>query len=103
MPRCSVFSDFAQSRRLGLNLTAAGYVFLLDPWWNPAAERQAISRTHRIGQTEKVFAYRMISSETIEEKMLQLQSKKTALADIIAHAANPFRNLTAEDIIELFE
>jgi SNF2 family DNA or RNA helicase len=88
---------------VGLNLTAAGYVFLLDPWWNPAVERQAISRSHRIGQTEKVFAYRMITSDTIEEKILQLQEKKSALAGIFAQSANPFRNMTAEDIIELFE
>jgi len=88
---------------LGLNLTAAGYVFLLDPWWNPAAERQAISRTHRIGQTEKVFAYRLITSETIEEKILQLQEKKTALAGILAQSAYPFRNMSEDDIIELFE
>jgi SNF2 family DNA or RNA helicase len=88
---------------IGLNLTAAGYVFLLDPWWNPAAERQAISRAHRIGQTEKVFAYRLISSDTIEEKILKLQEKKTALAEIFATSANPFRNMSADDIIELFE
>jgi SNF2 family DNA or RNA helicase len=88
---------------VGLNLTAAGYVFLLDPWWNPAAERQAISRAHRIGQTNKVFAYRMITSDTIEEKILQLQGKKIALAEIFTQSANPFRNLTTEDIIGLFE
>ena len=87
---------------LGLNLTAAGYVFLLDPWWNPATEQQAISRSHRIGQTEKVFAYRMITSDTIEEKMLQLQEKKSALAGIFAQSANPFRNITTEDIMGLF-
>ena len=88
---------------LGLNLTAAGYVFLLDPWWNPAAEQQAISRTHRIGQTEKVFAYRFITSDTIEEKILHLQDKKKALADILAQSAFPFRNMSAEDIMDLFE
>ena len=88
---------------VGLNLTAAGYVFILDPWWNPAVERQAISRTHRIGQTEKVFAYRMITSETIEEKILHLQEKKAALADILAQSAYPFRNMNTEDIIGLFE
>ena len=88
---------------LGLNLTTAGYVFLLDPWWNPAAERQAISRAHRIGQTEKVFAYRMIATDTIEEKILHLQEKKTSLAEIFIQSANPFRNLTADDIIDLFE
>ncbi|MDR1171825.1 MAG: DEAD/DEAH box helicase [Bacteroidales bacterium] len=88
---------------VGLNLTAADYVFLLDPWWNPAAERQAISRTHRIGQTGKVFAYRMITSDTIEEKILQLQEKKLELADILSRSANPFRNMTAENVMELFE
>jgi len=102
-PDVSFFLISLKAGGLGLNLTAADYVFLLDPWWNPAAERQAISRSHRIGQTEKVFAYRMITSETIEEKMLQLQSKKTALANIISQTDKPFRNMTAEDIIELFE
>ncbi len=88
---------------VGLNLTAADYVFLLDPWWNPAAEQQAISRTHRIGQTEKVFAYRMISSGTIEEKILQLQDKKSALAGIFVQSANPFGSMTPDDIMDLFE
>ena len=102
-PDVSFFLISLKAGGVGLNLTAAGYVFLLDPWWNPATERQAISRTHRIGQTEKVFAYRMISSDTIEEKILKLQEKKAALADILAQSANPFRNMTAEDVIGLFE
>ncbi len=88
---------------VGLNLTAADYVFLLDPWWNPAAEQQAVSRAHRIGQTEKVFAYRMITSDTIEEKILQLQEKKSALADIFAQSANPFSRMAPDDIMTLFE
>jgi SNF2 family DNA or RNA helicase len=87
----------------GLNLTAAGYVFILDPWWNPAAEKQAISRSHRIGQTEKVFAYRLITSDTIEEKIMRLQERKSALADIFVSSANPFRSMTADDVLELFE
>ncbi len=87
---------------VGLNLTAADYVFLLDPWWNPAAEQQAISRTHRIGQSNKVFAYRMITSDTIEEKILQLQEKKSNLADILARSDNPFHNMTPESVMELF-
>jgi non-specific serine/threonine protein kinase len=87
---------------VGLNLTAADYVFLLDPWWNPASEQQAISRSHRIGQTEKVFAYKMITSDTVEEKMLQLQEKKSALLEIFAQSANPFRNMSAEDVMGLF-
>ena len=68
---------------LGLNLTAAGYVYLLDPWWNPAVEAQAIDRSHRIGQTQQVFAYRLICRDTVEQKILELQQKKRALADAI--------------------
>ena len=68
---------------VGLNLTAAEYVFLLDPWWNPAVEVQAIDRTHRIGQTRPVFAYRLIARDTVEEKVLALQQSKPALADAI--------------------
>ena len=61
---------------MGLNLTAAEYVFLLDPWWNPAVEAQAIDRAHRIGQEKPVFAYRLIASNTVEEKILELQRGK---------------------------
>ena len=68
---------------VGLNLTAADYVFLLDPWWNPAVEAQAIDRTHRIGQTRQVFACRLIAKGTVEEKVLELQQSKRALADAI--------------------
>ncbi|GHT78598.1 helicase [Bacteroidia bacterium] len=87
---------------VGLNLTAADYVFLLDPWWNPAVEQQAISRTHRIGQSNNVFAYRMISTDTIEEKILQLQEKKSVLAGIFAASAHPFRDMTVENVMDLF-
>jgi SNF2 family DNA or RNA helicase len=73
---------------LGLNLTAAEYVFLLDPWWNPAVEAQAIDRTHRIGQSRHVFAYRLISKDTVEEKVLELQKSKRDLADAIITADN---------------
>ena len=59
-----------------MNLTAADYVFLFDPWWNPAAEQQAIDRAHRIGQTKKVFTYRLITKDTVEEKVVELQNKK---------------------------
>merc|ERR1711937_1136357 len=65
----------------GLNLQVANHVFLLDPWWNPACELQAIQRAHRIGQTKEVKAVRFISSDTIEEKMLQLQEKKQLVFD----------------------
>ena len=87
---------------VGLNLSVADYVFLLDPWWNPAAEQQAISRAHRIGQTEKVFAYRMITADTIEEKILHLQEKKAALADIFVQSKKTFGGMTADDIVGLF-
>jgi superfamily II DNA or RNA helicase len=71
---------------LGLNLTAADYVYLLDPWWNPAVEAQAVDRAHRIGQTRTVFAYRLVARDTVEEKILELQAGKRALADAIVQA-----------------
>ena len=64
----------------GLNLTAASYAILYDPWWNPAVEAQAIDRTHRIGQTKPVFAYRLLAAETVEQKIRALQQEKAALA-----------------------
>jgi SNF2 family DNA or RNA helicase len=70
----------------GLNLTAADYVYLLDPWWNPAVEAQAIDRAHRIGQTRRVIATRIVAKGTIEEKVLELQASKRALADAILGA-----------------
>ena len=84
---------------LGLNLTAAEYVFLLDPWWNPAVEAQAIDRAHRIGQTRPVFAFRLIARDTVEEKVLQLQEGKRKLADSIVRADEKLiRNLRREDL-----
>ncbi len=84
---------------LGLNLTAAEYVFLLDPWWNPAVEAQAIDRAHRIGQTRPVFAYRLIARNTVEEKVLDLQNTKRALADAIVRAdSGGIRDLRREDL-----
>ncbi|MDB4728577.1 SWF/SNF helicase family protein, partial [Saprospiraceae bacterium] len=71
----------------GLNLTAADYVFMLDPWWNPAAEKQAIARAHRIGQTKKVFALKFITKDSIEEKILKLQERKATLAEDILSGA----------------
>jgi SNF2 family DNA or RNA helicase len=83
----------------GLNLTAAEYVFLLDPWWNPAVETQAIDRAHRIGQTRPVFAYRIVAEATIEEKILLLQERKRRLADAIVSADRALlRDLTREDL-----
>jgi superfamily II DNA or RNA helicase len=98
-PDCRVFLVSLKAGGLGLNLTAAEYVFLLDPWWNPAVEAQAIDRTHRIGQTEPVFAYRLIARGTVEEKVLELQETKRALADsIIAADESLIRTLTREDL-----
>lgn len=87
-PDCKLFLISLKAGGLGLNLTAAEYVFLLDPWWNPAVEAQAIDRAHRIGQTQRVFAYRLIARDTVEEKVLELQQKKRALADAIINEDN---------------
>ena len=88
---------------VGLTLTAADYVYLVDPWWNPAAEQQAIDRSHRIGQEKKVFAYRMICRDSVEEKILQLQERKRSLAaDLIADEAGFVKTLTREDVDYLF-
>lgn len=98
--KCPVFLISLKAGGLGLNLTAAEYVYLLDPWWNPAVEAQAIDRSHRIGQTQHVFAYRLICRGTVEEKILELQQKKRDLADAILSADNrgAIQNLTREDI-----
>jgi SNF2 family DNA or RNA helicase len=87
-PDCKLFLISLKAGGLGLNLTAAEYVFLLDPWWNPAVEAQAVDRAHRIGQTRPVFAYRLIARDTVEEKVLALQKTKRALADAIITADN---------------
>jgi SNF2 family DNA or RNA helicase len=88
---------------VGLNLTVADYVYLVDPWWNPAAEQQAIDRAHRIGQTRKVFAYKMICKDSVEEKILQLQQKKKMLADdLIQEEAGFVKNLSRADVEFLF-
>jgi len=80
---CKLFLVSLKAGGVGLNLTAADYVYLLDPWWNPAVEAQAIDRSHRIGQSKSVFAYRLIARNTVEEKVLELQKKKKSLADSI--------------------
>jgi SNF2 family DNA or RNA helicase len=85
-PACPVFLVSLKAGGVGLNLTAADYVFLLDPWWNPAVEAQAIDRAHRIGQPREVFAYRLIAEDTVEEKVLALQRTKRDLADAILSA-----------------
>jgi len=103
-PDCPVFLISLKAGGLGLNLTAADYVFLLDPWWNPAVERQAVDRAHRIGQTRKVFAYRLITQDTVEEKVLRLQEQKRALAEaVIGGDRSALKDLTREDLLALFE
>lgn len=98
-PQCRLFLISLKAGGHGLNLTAADYVFLLDPWWNPAVEAQAIDRAHRIGQERQVFAYRLIALDTVEEKVLQLQDSKRELADAIINADNSLiRNLSREDL-----
>ena len=88
---------------VGLNLTAAGYVIHLDPWWNPAVEMQASDRAHRIGQDKPVFVYKIIARDTVEEKILQLQDKKRALVqNLIATEASFFKSLTRDDVKMLF-
>lgn len=98
-----VFLISLKAGGVGLNLTAADYVYIVDPWWNPAVEQQAIDRTHRIGQTKNIFAYRMICKDTIEDKILQLQEKKRALAkELIADDTSFVKSLTREDVEYLF-
>ena len=98
-----VFLISLKAGGVGLNLTAADYVYIVDPWWNPAVEQQAIDRTHRIGQTKNIFAYRMICKDTIEDKIVQLQEKKRLLAkELITDDATFVKSLTKEDVEYLF-
>ncbi|WP_337006094.1 DEAD/DEAH box helicase [Microbacterium sp. LB12] len=99
-----VFLISLKAGGFGLTLTEADYVFLLDPWWNPAAEAQAVDRTHRIGQDSQVFVYRMISTGTIEEKVLDLQRRKARLFTAVLDDEALFaQSLTADDIRGLFD
>jgi len=100
---CRVFLISLKAGGVGLNLTAADYVYIVDPWWNPAVEQQAIDRTHRIGQTKNIFAYRMICKDTIEDKILQLQERKRILAkELISDDQTFVKSLTKEDVEYLF-
>lgn len=96
---CPLFLVSLKAGGLGLNLTAAEYVFILDPWWNPAAEAQAVDRAHRIGQLRPIFAYRLIARDTVEEKVLELQKTKRELAAaIIGEENSMIRDLRSEDL-----
>jgi SNF2 family DNA or RNA helicase len=101
-PEPCVFLISLKAGGTGLNLTAASYVVLFDPWWNPAVEAQAIDRTHRIGQDRTVIAYRLISRGTIEEKIWDLQQRKAALVRDVLGESGFARTLTRDDLEFLF-
>jgi len=97
-----VFLISIKAGGVGLNLTEADYVFILDPWWNPAVEQQAIDRTHRIGQTKNVFIYKFITKDTVEEKILALQQRKLSVARSLITTEESFiKSLSADDIKEI--
>jgi len=97
-----VFLISIKAGGVGLNLTEADYVFILDPWWNPAVEQQAIDRTHRIGQTKNVFIYKFITKDTVEEKILALQQRKLSVARSLITTEESFiKSLSVEDIKEI--
>jgi superfamily II DNA or RNA helicase len=101
-PDLPVFLISLKAGGVGLNLTAAEYVFIMDPWWNPAVEAQAIDRTHRIGQKKPVFAYRLICEDTVEQRILELQSRKRDLADaVVGGEGNVLSSLTRDDLEQL--
>lgn len=98
-----VFLISLKAGGVGINLTEAEYIILFDPWWNPAVEKQAIDRAHRIGQKRKVIVYRLITKNTVEEKICELQKKKMSIADnIITDEKTIFKSLNRKDIISLF-
>ena len=99
-----VFLISLKAGGVGLNLTKAEYVFLLDPWWNPAVEAQAIDRAHRIGQENKVIIYKFISRGSVEEKIMALQNRKLALAgELISTEESFMKSLDQEDIAALLD
>jgi SNF2 family DNA or RNA helicase len=102
-PETKFFLISLKAGGVGLNLTSADYVFMLDPWWNPAVEAQAINRAHRIGQTKNVIAYKFICKGTIEEKIVQLQQRKSALAEDFINHNNPLSSLSTQEVADLFK
>uniref|UniRef100_UPI003218036A DEAD/DEAH box helicase n=1 Tax=uncultured Draconibacterium sp. TaxID=1573823 RepID=UPI003218036A len=102
-PENRIFLISLKAGGVGLNLTEADYVFIIDPWWNPAAENQAINRAHRIGQDKHVFVYRFITENSIEEKIQKLKDRKSSLADKFINSNNPFQEITKEEIVDLFK
>jgi SNF2 family DNA or RNA helicase len=102
-PNKRIFLISLKAGGVGLNLTAADYIFILDPWWNPAAEAQAVSRAHRIGQDKKVFVYKFITEASIEEKMMKLKERKLALADQFVNSNNPMKSISEGELMELLD
>jgi non-specific serine/threonine protein kinase len=102
-PNIPFFLISLKAGGVGLNLTAADYVIHIDPWWNPAVEMQATDRTHRIGQDKPVFVYKLITRDSVEEKILLLQEKKKALVEqLITTESSFFKNITTQDVEILF-
>ena len=103
-PALPVFLVSLKAGGVGLNLTAADYVFILDPWWNPAVEAQAIDRAHRIGQTRPVIAYRLLARNTVEERVAQLQDQKRQLIAAVMGDEGAFAGkLTTDDLESLLD
>ncbi|MFP5238938.1 MAG: DEAD/DEAH box helicase, partial [Acidobacteriota bacterium] len=102
-PEIPIFLISLKAGGTGLNLTSADYVIHYDPWWNPAVENQATDRTHRIGQKRQVFAYKLICSNTVEEKILKLQDMKKGVAEAIIPGQDAWKSLTRNDLEMLFE
>lgn len=98
-----VFLISLKAGGVGINLTAADYVILFDPWWNPAIEAQAIARSHRIGQQNRVIAYKFIAKDTVEDKILEMQNRKKMLVeDVVSTESSFFKSLGKEDVVNLF-
>lgn len=98
---CKIFLISLKAGGTGLNLTSADYVFVLDPWWNPAAEEQAIARAHRIGRDKPVFVYRFISAQTVEEKIQALQKRKMSLSTEIVGSLNPLDLIEQNELLNI--
>jgi SNF2 family DNA or RNA helicase len=86
---------------VGITLTAADHIYILDPWWNPAAEDQAADRAHRIGQENPVFIHRLVARDTVEDKILQLQKKKKSLAEGVIGRQNESADLSRDELLNL--
>lgn len=102
-PENHIFLISMKAGGVGLNITDADYVFIIDPWWNPAVESQAVSRAHRIGQEKHVFVYRFITENSIEQKIEQLQERKNDLADKFINDNDPFVKMTEEELLSFVE